>query len=242
MSANIGQKFIKETSYLSDSEDEIKVIGEPFPENPKFLGEPIELPAFEPQPGILKLIESRRSVRQYENKPISLEELSKIIWGTQGVTAIRGASMLRSVASAGNRHPLNTYIAANRVDGLDKAVYFYDRLNNCLIPIRKDDYSKELNTACLDQTMVSECSAYFIWTAVTARTTEKYQARGYRYIFLDVGHIGGQLQLICQEMGLGSCNIAAFLDDSISKFLGLGSEFEVPVYMATVGVPKSVNS
>lgn len=239
MKENIGQKFIKETSYLSDAEDETEVIGEPFPENPNFIGEPIELPIFEPQDSFSKLIEGRRSIRQYEDKPISLDELNKIIWGTQGVTAIRGASMLRSVASAGNRHPLNTYIAANRVDGLEKAVYFYDRLNNCLLPIRKDAYEKDLNNACLDQTMVAESSAFFIWTAVTARTTERYQARGYRYVFIDVGHIGGQLQLICQDMRLGSCNIAAFLDDKMSKFLGLKSEFEVPVYMATVGWPKS---
>lgn len=238
MAQNDGQRFIKATSYLSTSEEDLPVLNEPFPDMPDLIGDPVELPFFEPSDGLLKLIEGRRSVRDYENRPISIGDLTKILWGIQGMTATKNAHVMRTVASAGNKHPINTYIAANNVEGLKKGIYMYDRLNGYLLPIRNDPYEKEFVSACLEQTMTVESAVTFVWTAVTARTTEKYQARGYRYIFLDAGHIGGQLQLVCREMGLGSCNIAAFLDDSMSKFLHLKSEFEAPVYMATVGWPK----
>ncbi len=241
MTQNDGQIFIKATSYLTTKDEDLPTLGEPFPSVPPLEGNPVELPSFEPADGLLKLIEGRRSVREYESNPISLQELAKMLWGIQGVTAIKGAFMLRTVASAGNKHPINTYIAANNVSGLKKGIYMYDRLNGSLLPIRHDSYEKELVYACLDQGMVAESAVTFIWTAVTARTTEKYQARGYRYIFLDAGHIGGQLQLICSEMGLGSCNIAAFFDDAIASFLRLQNEYEAPVYMAAAGWPKSSN-
>ncbi len=241
MAQNDGQIFIKATSYLTTKDEDLPTLNEPFPPIPCLEGNPVELPFFEPTEGLLKLIEGRRSVRDFETTAISINDLTKMLWGIQGVTAIKGAYMLRTVASAGNKHPINTYIAANNVSGLKKGIYLYDRLNTCLLPIRTDSFEKEFVTACLDQSMVVESAVTFVWTAVTARTTEKYQARGYRYIFLDAGHIGAQLQLICHEMGLGSCNIAAFFDDAITGFLRLKSEYEVPVYIATVGLPKQAN-
>ena len=237
MSDNIGQRFIKETSYLSDIGDEPEILNEPFPPNPE-LKSFTDLVAFEPSAGLQKIISQRRTVRLFEDKPISLECLSKLIWGVQGVTATKGANSLRSVASAGNRHPLNTYVVANNVEGIAKGLYFYDRINDRIGLLRNDSFENELNEASLGQSMVNECCVTFIWTAVSARTTERYQARGYRYIFLDAGHIGAQIQLLCCDMGLGSCNIAAYLDDSLAKFLNLKSEFEFPVYMTVVGWPK----
>lgn len=241
MAQNDGQSFIKATSYLSTTQEDLPVLNEPFPAIPDLKGDPFELPYFEPAEGLLKIIEGRRSVREYLETPMSINDLTKMIWGIHGVTGMKNTHTLRTVASAGNKHPVNTYVVANKVTGLAKGVYLYDRINTCLLPIRKDDYEAELVAASLEQAMVVDSAVTFIWTAITARTTEKYQARGYRYIFIDVGHIGGQLQLVCQDMGYGLCNIAAFFDDSISRFLGLKSEFEVPVYMATVGWPKSQN-
>jgi SagB-type dehydrogenase family enzyme len=242
MTQNDGQIFIKATSYITTKDEDLPTLNEPFPPIPCLEGNPVELPSLEPSEGLLKLIENRRSIRDFENTAISMIDLTKMLWGIQGVTAIKGAYMLRTVASAGNKHPINTYVVANNVSSLKKGIYLYDRLNDCLLPIRNDSYENEFVTACLDQAMVVESSVTFVWTAATARTTEKYQARGYRYIFLDAGHIGAQLQLICHEMGLGSCNIAAFFDDAMTKFLNIQSEYELPIYMATVGVPKSVNS
>ena len=87
--------------------------------------------------------------------------------------------------------------------------------------------------------MIANCQICFIQTAVTARTTSRYHERGYRYIFTDVGHIGAQVQLVCESLGLGSCNVGAYFDDKLAEFLDLKSEFEIPVYLTVIGEPVS---
>ncbi|MEZ4812407.1 MAG: SagB/ThcOx family dehydrogenase [Caldisericia bacterium] len=147
---------------------------------------------------------------------MNTEQLSKILYLTQGITGEVGVAKLRSVASAGNRHPFNNYIMVNNVSGLEKGLYFYDHLNEKLVPLKLADLTKEFQDACLGQKMIANCQISFIQTAVTARTTSRYHERGYRYIFLDAGHIGAQVQLICENIGLGSC--AMWVHSSTIKY------------------------
>lgn len=239
MDKNICIDFIKETSYLSGKEIDPPELAEEFPPLPDIISEPVILPGFDHDDSLLGVISQRRSKRNFEDKSITLVQLSKLCWGTQGETGRIGQTVLRAVASAGNRHPLNTYILVNRIEELLPGLYFYDSCKNSIGPLRLGKLGDELAEACLGQKMVETCSAVFIWTAATARTTSRYRARGYRYIFLDAGHIGAQMQLLCVDLGLGSCNIAAFLDDKVGEFLGIKHKNEIPVYITVVGWPKN---
>jgi hypothetical protein len=64
-------------------------------------------------------IAGRESVRQYDDTPLTLEELAALLWATQGVRRVMGPiSALRTVPSAGARHAFETYVVVNRVDTL----------------------------------------------------------------------------------------------------------------------------
>lgn len=237
MDKNICEDFIKGTSYFSGERIDPPELHEELPPSPNIISEPVALPSFDQDTNLLQIINHRRSKRNFENKPLSLVQLSKLCWGTQGETGRVGQTILRAVASAGNRHPFNTYILINKVEELLPGLYFYNN-SNSLGPLRLGELGGELSEACLGQKMIESCSVVFIWTAATARTTSAYRARGYRYIFLDAGHIGAQLQLLCVDLGLGSCNIGAFWDDKVAKFLGVKHKYEVPIYITAVGWPK----
>ena len=78
-----------------------------------------------------------------------------------------------------------------------------------------------------------------IWTGVFERTTSKYRDRGYRYVFLDAGHIGQNLYLACESLGLGMTAIAALVDDEVNAIVGADGRDESVVYMAALGRPKA---
>ena len=230
---NEGLKFLKASSYF-DTEPEAYT--EPMaPAQP--IIKSITVPNHGVNSALSKLIAARRSKRLFNDKPISMEQLSYLLWATQGITFEKGNAKMRAVASAGNRHCFNTYVVPNRVAGLGKGLYQYDPNTNSLGQIIGQDISVELTKASFGQKMVGECAVTFVWTAVTARMTERYALRGYRYMLLDAGHVGAHLQLACEDLGLGSCNIAAYLDDEVSKVIGLKSEYEFPLYIGVAGWP-----
>ncbi len=184
---------------------------------------------------IFEIIDQRRSRRNFADKNLSMEQLAGLLWAIQGVKRAGAGYSLRTVPSAGARHPLETYIHANRIENLPKGLYRYQPLSHQLVLVSDQDISWELTAACLGQEMVSQCSAFFIWTAVIDRARWKYQQRGYRYIYLDAGHVCQNLYLASEAMNLGCCAIAAFDDDAMNKIIGVDGKEEFAIYMATVG-------
>lgn len=235
---NVGQTFFKGTSYCRN-DPEPREINEPMVDEPNKIGEPIHLEKPELDTQLTEIIARRRSKRNFTDKPMTIDQLSQILWLTQGITGEFGKAKLRAVASAGNRHPFNNYILVNNVEGIAKGIYLFDPHTNSISLVIEGDQTEVFRNACLGQRLISSCQICYIQTAVTARTTDRYRERGYRYIFIDVGHIGAQTQLVCEEMGLGSCNVGAYLDDAVSDVLHLTSEYEIPVYITVIGDPVS---
>ena len=192
----------------------------------------------EPQMGGTPLwdaIAERRSQRRFSGEPLTLDELSQLLWATQGLTGATGGIELRAAASAGALYPNETYIIAQAVDGVTAGVYHYDIRAHELGMLAEGDYSEDLSQACLEQTWLKRAGAVFVWGAVVARCAWKYQNRAYRYLYLDAGHLGAHLQLGAQALGLGSCNVAAFFDNEVAKLVGIDGLTEVPVYLTAVG-------
>ena len=190
-----------------------------------------------PTVDLFKAINDRVSVRAYSNTPLSLGELSFLLWCTQGIkqTSDRPAT-LRTVPSAGSRHPFETYLLVNKVEGLQPGLYKYAALEHKLALISADALlSENLTDACHRQGMVKNSAVTFFWVAVVYRTYWRYQERGYRYFHLDAGHICQNLYLAVEPIGAGCCGIAAFDDEKLSAVLGIDGEQRIPVYLATVG-------
>jgi len=193
--------------------------------------ESLRLPAC----GLRTAIEARRSRRRFSPAPLSLEELSFLLWCSQGVQQLLPGATLRTVPSAGARHALETYLSVHRVEGLDPGLYRFCALEHALEPMRTASTPEAVAAACLDQRFVARSAATFLWTAVRARMCWRYGERGYRYFFLDAGHACQNLYLAAEAVGCGACAIAAFCDEEVNRLLGLDGEEQFAVYLAAVG-------
>jgi SagB-type dehydrogenase family enzyme len=158
-----------------------------------------------------------------------------MLWATQGTTLRIREYSFRSAPSAGALYPVETYLVANRVEGLTPGLYHYDVPEAFLQLLKEGDYGRPLAACALDQRMLEEAAAAFVWTALIERSAWKYVERAYRYIYLDAGHIAQNLYLAATGLGLGCCSVGAFFDDEVNELLEVDGEKETIVYMATVG-------
>ncbi len=187
--------------------------------------------------GLFDVLARRRSVREYGPPPLDLEELGGLLWAAAGVTARQMGFAFRTAPSAGGLFPIEHYVVANSVTDLEPGVYHYAVLDEALELLRGGDHRLTVARAALDQAIAAEADAVFVWTAVLERSRWKYGQRFARYIFLDAGHIAGNVALAAVAMGLGSCQIAAFFDNEAAALLGVDEDEEPVVYMTTVGRP-----
>lgn len=183
-------------------------------------------------------IEQRRSQRKFADEPMSPEALSQLLWATQGVTSERGETTFRAAASAGALYPNETYLVLNNVAGAGPGIAHYNVRTHTLSLIAEGSFGAECAQACLGQRFCATSQVVFAWGAVAGRSAQKYGDRGYRYIYLDAGHIGAHLQLAAVALGLGSVNIGAFLDDEVNELFGLDGVKETVVYLTAVGKPR----
>lgn len=182
-------------------------------------------------------IEERITVRHYTDEPLALEELSYLLWVTQGVRQVTARPVtLRNVPSAGARHAFETYLLINRVTGLEAGLYRYVAGEHALLLAEAGaDVNARLSKACFDQKQVASSAVTFFWAAVLERMYWRYGERGYRYLFLDAGHVCQNLYLAASSVGSGACAIGHYDDDLLNAALGLDGERLFTVYGASLG-------
>jgi SagB-type dehydrogenase family enzyme len=184
---------------------------------------------------LLEVIAQRRSIREFSRRPISFDELSQLIWATQGITSKAWGFDFRATPSAGALYPIETYIVANRVEEISAGLYHYSVKNTQLILLKKGNFGPELSQAGLSQEMLAEAACVFVWTAIVERSKWKYRERAYRYIYMDAGHIGQNLYLAATALGLGCCTVGAFFDEEVDRLVGVDGNEEISVYLGAVG-------
>jgi SagB-type dehydrogenase family enzyme len=236
----IGDRYQQETQY---SRDGMKIYSsgvferaEPYKQYPdarKIV--PLQPVRPEGKAGFWDTVIGRRSQRDFTEAPLTLDELALLIFATQGITEKWGDTLFRAAPSAGALYPIETYINANRVTGLDCGLHHLNIARQALELIRPGDCGPWLARAALGQDMVRHSAAVFIWTAIAGRSKWKYHERAYRYIYLDAGHIGQNLYLAATALGLGCCTIGAFFDTEINEIIGIDGQNETAVYLGVVG-------
>ena len=192
-------------------------------------------PEIDGGPPLWKTLRERRSERAYAREPIILQQLSQLLWATQGTTGEISRQKFRTAPSAGALYPVETYLVVNRVEGLDPGLYHYDALDGFLSLLREGDLGPEAAAAALDQQMVKKAAVVFIWTAIPERGKWKYLERAYRYFYLDAGHIAQNLYLAAGGLGLGCCAIAALYDEEANALVGVDGTSETVIYMCAIG-------
>ena len=237
---NIGREFYEKTKYpyLSQS-DQSKELPPPPLETPQD-GPAIDLPqpptAAAGNTSVANGINRRRSRREFGSRPLALEELSWLLWASQGVQEKGEIRTVRTVPSAGGRHPFDTYLAIAKVAGLAPGLYRYLALSHQLVSLREDsEIGAHLAEICLNQEWVASAAVTFIWAAVPYRSAWRYSERAWRYLFLDAGHVCHSLYLACEAIRAGCCAVNAFDDDTLNRFLDLDGVNRFAIYLAPAG-------
>ena len=189
---------------------------------------PLPAPKTAGEMSLEEALTQRRSVREFEARPLTEAELGQLLWAAQGVTDERG---YRTAPSAGALYPLEVYVAT--ADGL----FHYEVEGHALAVASRADLRPALYEAALRQAAVGRAPAVFVIAAVYERTAVKYGAeRSPRYVHLEAGHAAQNLLLQAVALGLGAAPIGAFDDKGVQEALGLAEE-EQPLYLIPVGEP-----
>lgn len=178
----------------------------------------------------------RRSRRSWMNKPVELEKISTILWAAQGITDPRKG--FRAAPSAGATFPLEIYLLVRNVLKLGQGIYRYISYGHELELLKRGDYSRELESACLGQSWVGSAAANIVITAVFERTTSYYGRRGVGYVYIEVGHAGQNIYLMAEALDLGTVAIGAFYDEEVARVLGIDITRERPLYVMPIGYPR----
>jgi SagB-type dehydrogenase family enzyme len=195
----------------------------------------VPLPRVEPRDGRLaELLAARRSTRAYGDAPLRLAQVSTLLDASYGVTGALGPQTFRAVPSGGALYPLELYLAAQHVQGLERALYHFDPLRAVLERIRpvRDDELEGLTP--YDELLVPSAAVIMI-AAVFWRSRFKYGARAYRFALLEAGHVAQNFLLAATELGLAACPVGGFYDRRVDAFLGLDGLYEATLYLLPVG-------
>lgn len=243
MKESIGIKFMEETKYkyLHQSDQEREIPQPPLERTYQGEYQPIDLPKIEEleikKVDLTQAIETRKSHRVYIEQSLTLKELTYLLWTTAGVKMVyENRATIRTVPSAGARHPFETYLLINNVEGLEPGLYRYLALSHQIVAVDlREGLKEEIMKGCLEQKFVATSAVTFIWVADAYRTTWRYVERGYRYMLLDAGHVCQNLYLVASAVNSGCCAIAAYDDDQLNEILGLDGVNDFVIYIATLG-------
>jgi len=190
-------------------------------------------PRYDGKVSVEKAMYLRRSIRSYKPEPLSLNNISQLLWAAQGKTSPRG---YRTTPSAGALYPLEVYLFAFDVTGLAEGVYQYFPNEHAIAITRKGNVREELCKSSLNQSPVRNAPAVFVISAVYERTIRKYSRRGGRYVQLEAGHAAQNICLQAISEGLGTVVVGAFLDHEVNALLNSIPEAR-PLYIIPAGVP-----
>ena len=180
----------------------------------------------------------RRSVRNYSSQPLSKQEVSQLLFAAGGKTGIIQGTVLRTAPSAGALYPIEIYVVVNNVKKLEKGIYHYNTYSHALEQIKKGNFRRKITKATLEQEMAGESAITIILTSIFDRVCHKYGDRGYRYAYIEAGHISQNVYLQATSLKLCSVSIGAFIDDDVNSLIGVDGKKESAVYLHAIGRSK----
>lgn len=186
---------------------------------------------------LITAIRNRQSWRTYTKEPLTLEEISFLLWATQGVWGeVISGHAYRTVPSAGCRHAFETYLVVLNVKGLKPGIYRYIPLSHQLLfEFSEDNLPGKIVDAVFRQPYPGNASVTFIWTVLPYRMEWRYHLAAHKVIAIDIGHVCQNLYLACEAIGAGTCAIAAYDQEALDRLLRIDGKDEFSIYLSSVG-------
>jgi len=184
-----------------------------------------------------EVVNKRKSHRKFSDDPLTLEELSFLLWCTQGVKKVTKNRINRTTPSAGARHPFETYLIINRVKSLEKGLYRYISIDHKLCFLKSIKNAEVLIEKLIykQYSFVGKGAVVFCWVAIPYRMEWRHSVLSSKFISLEAGHICQNLYLACEAINAGTCGIGFYDQGKIDIFLDIDGEEEFTIYVAPVG-------
>lgn len=184
------------------------------------------------------VIATRRSCRKFSYLPVTIDDLSRLLWSAQGLTGAEGGKV---APSAGAQYPLQLFIVAGNAKGLPAGLYRYHSQEHSLDLLNQVDLRFALTEAALgEQPWIHEAAVLLIVTADFDAMNSHFHdqppigARGERYIFMETGAVTQNVYLEAIDCSLGAVLVGGFDDGKVKKVLDL-PEGVLPTAIMCVG-------
>ncbi|WP_226023684.1 SagB/ThcOx family dehydrogenase [Halomicrobium salinisoli] len=210
--------------------------------------ESVSLPDPEAVDGDLgALLDRRRSVRDYADRPVTKRTLGTLLGHAMGPTAERAAEpydeTFRPYPSAGGLYPVEVYPVVVNGDGVADGVYYYSVRDHALRVLDDGDealagFTDAFMDADFSAGIAADSAVTFVLTGSFPRIKAKYGPTGYRFALLEAGHLAQTLLLVAAALGLGGVPVGSYLGD-LDEFLGVDGVDESALYTVPVGHPET---
>jgi SagB-type dehydrogenase family enzyme len=181
-----------------------------------------------------KTIKIRRTIRSFTSQQLTLEQFSQLLWAAYGITEDRGYK--RAAASGGACYPMDIYalVGEEGIKGMAAGIYHYEPMGHRVSLILEGDLREEMARASLGQMWMATPPLSLVVCAEYARITSRYGDRGVRYAIIEAGHVGQNIFLQAEAMGLGAGIVGAFRDEAVIQVMGTPPSHE-PLLIMPVG-------
>jgi len=216
----------------------IPPIDKPITENQKIIDLPAPNKDVIIKKDLFDCIADRESRRKFSDKAINLDELSYLLWATQGIRKSfhNNKVTVRTVPSGGARQPFETYLFINKVDGLDVGIYRYQAIDHKLVYLfTESGLEQKVTDASHGQPFAGECAVCFIWSTIPYRCEWRYMTESKKIIAQDSGHLCQNLYLAAESIECGTCAIGAYSQSKMDKLIKVDGVDEFVVYVSPVG-------
>jgi SagB-type dehydrogenase family enzyme len=184
---------------------------------------------------------ARTTARAFSAEPVELPELSKVLFMSYAVTRTNEGTHFprpfRIVPSGGALYPLELYLLAVRVSGLEAGLYHYDSEDHSLDVLRLGDDVERVSQFFFQPQLAGDAAVILFVSAMFERSAFKYGDRAYRFVFLEAGHLGQNAILCAEELGLAAAPIGGFLDRDVDRYLCFDGLSESTIYVIMLGRP-----
>jgi SagB-type dehydrogenase family enzyme len=186
-----------------------------------------------PQTPLVETLRNRRSRRDYTERALTAHELSWIVTSATGITSPGNGR--RVAPSGGALYPVETYVAAHRIEGIEPGLYHVDVRGPVLEQVRPGSVAGDLFVAGLGQDFLREAPLVLVLSGVFQRSRWKYHERHYRFVCWEGGHISQNVYLAAEAAGLGACFVGSFLDGPLNDLLRVDGHEEAALGLIAVG-------
>lgn len=182
----------------------------------------------------LKPYLKKRPELEQDSVRTNLERLSRLLFCSYGLTAKVNTMMgtplyLRAAPSAGGLYPAELYLISVGTAELPPGLYNYQAKTHSLIRFWDSDVWPKLKSATFWHPAFDATRLALATTAVFYRSAWRYQDRAYRRIFLDTGHLLGNIELAGAFTDYRPHLIGGFLDDALNELLYLDAQQEAAI-------------